>query len=195
MDIHIYIFFNYNNTSTSLVQVFVRYKWTLRIKMLRWRDINIDVTSLQRLLSNVREHWFPKACRHILTIVLIQAMITMWRRLLRDVIIIQDTINFTMIWVSPWVDKIIPIFSEYISLLIFHRRNGRNCLTGWLTGLEKLEKQSFLKKGLEKLEKDIFLLVPGWKNWKKFFDFLSCSRSCLFTFQGWYFFKYIFKPV
>ena len=44
--------------------------------------------------------------------------------------------------------------------------------TGWLTGLEKLEKlekQPFLKKGLEKLEKGIFLLIPGWKNWKKFF--------------------------
>ena len=36
----------------------------------------------------------------------------------------------------------------------------------WLTGLEKLEKQPFLKKGLEKLEKGTFLLVPGWK---KFF--------------------------
>ena len=31
---------------------------------------------------NVRKHWFPKVSRHILTIVLVEALVIMWRRLL-----------------------------------------------------------------------------------------------------------------
>ena len=37
---------------------------------------------LQQLRPNVRKHWFPEVNRHILTIVLVEALVIMWRRLL-----------------------------------------------------------------------------------------------------------------
>ena len=44
--------------------------------------LTLTMTSIQRLLAKVREHWFPESRHHILTIALIKTMFTTWRRVL-----------------------------------------------------------------------------------------------------------------
>ena len=53
---------------------------TLKKLKCKNRNYMTSKMSIQGLLPKKREHWFPESRHHLLTIVLVETMLIMWRR-------------------------------------------------------------------------------------------------------------------